>query len=493
MKNHHAFSVLLLLSSLASGLCGEDPKVQSTNSPPGRSRTPQELIDFANTEVKPIIEGLAKDRLPYLEICARFRDTVDVVHRCTGHRLGFAVLPQYCPLSKEIMSLVTDGTNGAPMVVVFLPAIADFYDVMKQVGRPRWRELFQSDLIVATMHSMEGARQCPRTKDRQEQVDSEAWANTCRYTLDPLYQRYRVPLTPKAFYIYRAWILSGGGDESFSCWTNAMQRMKQTNDMFMKAVKLREQARRSQGPEAERALAASAIACRDALEVHTRKGSPQIWAQTKVLLADVLREQARLSHGVEAGRLLADSAAALREALGVYTRGQHWARVQINLASVLRSQANLSKGPEASHFRDESIATCRAVLRVFAREKNPGQWAAAQMSLSLALQDQARHSQELEAAPLLAQSIEAIQAAMEVIKRTQSPKDWAMMQCILGCALAQQARHAQGAEKIRLLKDSEGAFRTSLEICTPADFPRLNKGVSNLLARVEQRLKEAKQ
>src|SRR6202034_657236 len=89
---------------------------------------------------------------------------------------------------------------------------------------------------------------------------------------------------------------------------------------------------------------------RDMLEVNTRAGLPQAWAETQNNLGTVLKHQADRARADKAVALLDDAVQAFRSALEVDTKHdlpQAWARTQNNLGIALADEAVRARGDKS--------------------------------------------------------------------------------------------------------------------------------------------------
>ena len=154
-----------------------------------------------NVEVSLLL--VASGRTQYPEINARLLSAQLQI-------IPINLVATYHWASKDIEGSAGKNPDGTDIVQIYVPALMDLFRALECSGRPDWREVFESHLIVLFLHEMEHVRfKKPLEAHIDIQEESRAWAETCKYTIHPLAQK-GIPLLPNDEVIYGAWRESAG-------------------------------------------------------------------------------------------------------------------------------------------------------------------------------------------------------------------------------------------------------------------------------------------
>ncbi len=222
-------AMMLASIVLVTGYCiiSSNPKPQSamTSAKTPHQWTESELKAFwARGAQKLIQEDLMNGQLPYPEINDRFRILNEKIIARTGKPFHVSLSTKYHWADKRVEGSSGIDTNGVEGIELYVPAIANTFEILRTAGSPQWREAFQTHLIIIIMHEMdhtESDDKMPGHIDIKE--ESRAWADTCRYTITPLFETHKQTFSESEYEFYRAWKLANGDPNSIY-WLNAVKK-----------------------------------------------------------------------------------------------------------------------------------------------------------------------------------------------------------------------------------------------------------------------------
>jgi hypothetical protein len=109
-----------------------------------------------------------------------------------------------------------DGREG--VVVISIPALMKRFDPMQRVGNPGWREAFERSVIITIMHEFEHLAHDRLTEDHFKEhknlvkAETGAWHRTCKFTIQPLFEKYGFGLDWYSNQFYELWCQNGKSD-----------------------------------------------------------------------------------------------------------------------------------------------------------------------------------------------------------------------------------------------------------------------------------------
>ena len=191
-------------------------------------RTTEEMKAFWDRELNDlVIERWAKGRLPYPEINARFKTLHDEIIRQTGKPLSVGLVKNYYWAGNEVCGTSEYNiTNDTYYVSLIMPNAMDMFEVLSRTHVPRWRERFESHIIITLMHELEHTTTAKRTRTNSAidvMEESRAWAETCRHTIAPLRQVHNLPMNDYYLTFLVAWTQSMG-DTNNPYWVVQMNK-----------------------------------------------------------------------------------------------------------------------------------------------------------------------------------------------------------------------------------------------------------------------------
>lgn len=201
--------------------------IQNTHSygTAGKQYSSEEYRTFWDRELAPIIPNqIVTNAIPYPEINEEFIRKCQKITNRFG-RLGFNLCTKYHVVSTRIEgSAIT--TNGVAYVNLYMPAILNGYERLRQGNYKKWHEAFKSHVLVLYMHELDHLEDDRVGKFSHIDALHEAsiFAKTAEHVLVPLVEKYHVPLIAGDGKIYEAWIRSGRNADSPE-WIRFMQKM----------------------------------------------------------------------------------------------------------------------------------------------------------------------------------------------------------------------------------------------------------------------------
>lgn len=218
-----ALSLIIAYIMIANSKPNASPSNTSTVS--ARVKSDVELHYFFDTEVKGIIDSIV-DGNSYPEINVHFKDYYDRIFQKTHKNLniGLSITHHWASDNIEASGKYDEKTNTA-MMEIYVPSLMYWFEINQALNQPHWKEAFKSHIIILFMHEMEHVIPLAPSKEKIDiEEESRAWYNTCTYTIDPLIQKYKLPINNDSYKLYQAWLLSKG-DRSSITWYNAVYNL----------------------------------------------------------------------------------------------------------------------------------------------------------------------------------------------------------------------------------------------------------------------------
>jgi hypothetical protein len=190
-------------------------------------RSDSEVKKFWAEELHELIFlQLVESKLPYSEINDHFSDCIKHINSRTGMQMNVSLSTSYHWSSNDVEgSASVDPNDGSVVIMLFVPAIMDLFDFLKFSNSPRWRDAFQAHCIMLFMHELEHLnKDTPMKKHIDMEEESRAWAETCRYTISPLVEKYNLPLISNDSNMYHAW-KECAGDTNSEVWRLAIAKL----------------------------------------------------------------------------------------------------------------------------------------------------------------------------------------------------------------------------------------------------------------------------
>ena len=222
-----AMMLMSIVLVIAYYVVSPNPKPQSatTSSKTPRQWTVPELKDFWAREAQSLIQDdLMNGHLPYPEINDRFRKLNEKIIARTGKPFHVSLSTEYHWADMRVEGSAGIDTNGVEGIELYVPAIANTFEILRAAGNFQWRQAFQTHLIIIIMHEMDHTEcddKMPEHIDINE--ESRAWADTCRYTITPLFETYKQTFSESEYEFYRAWKLANGDANSIH-WLHAVRK-----------------------------------------------------------------------------------------------------------------------------------------------------------------------------------------------------------------------------------------------------------------------------
>jgi tetratricopeptide (TPR) repeat protein len=225
---------------------------------------------------------------------------------------------------------------------------------------------------------------------------------------------------------------------------------------------------RLRGERAEN-LEKAIVAYELVLQIRTREAFPEDWAMTQNNLGATYRDRLR----GERAENIEKAITAHELALQIYTReaySENWAMTQTNLGNAYLKRL---RGERAENI-EKGITAYELALQVFPREAFPENWATTQNNLGAAYGDRLRG----ERAENLEKAIAAYELALQIRTREAFPEKWATTQNNLGTAYGARLR----GERAENLEKAIVAYELALQVKTREAFPQDWAGTQNNLA-----------
>jgi hypothetical protein len=228
MKTMKRFGVAAVAVMIV-GMCVYLMKMQITsNNPP--HHTSQELHDFWDAELNEWINSyVGGSNLVYPEINKRFEFINQSVVTIQKKPVAISLVEGYHLLNPKV--LASAGLNASARVAnieLYIPALLNQFNDFKKTGRPNWHNEYRTHVLIVMMHELEHLAQVWHVSVQPTHIDiaeeSRAWAETCRHTMVPLVENYKVTICDTEATFYKAWKVSGGNTNHVA-WTDALNKI----------------------------------------------------------------------------------------------------------------------------------------------------------------------------------------------------------------------------------------------------------------------------
>ena len=186
--------------------------------------TTNELVSFWTNELQSLVaDQIVVGKLPYPEINDRFHFLNNTIITNTGKPVAVTLSTLYHWASKRIEGAVGfNETNKTFGIDLYIPSIGDHFEELQRTSQDRWQDAFQCHIIILFMHELEHTLATNHAQHIDVQEESRAWADTCRYTVVPLFKKYHLPLIAGDGKFYHAW-KDADGDMTNTLWLTAIQ------------------------------------------------------------------------------------------------------------------------------------------------------------------------------------------------------------------------------------------------------------------------------
>jgi tetratricopeptide (TPR) repeat protein len=224
---------------------------------------------------------------------------------------------------------------------------------------------------------------------------------------------------------------------------------------------------RLRGERAEN-LEKAIVAYELVLQIRTREAFPEDWAMTQNNLGNVYGDCLRGEHAEN----LEKAIVAYELALQIRTREafpEDWAMTQNNLGATYRDRL---RGERAENL-EKAITAHELALQIYTREAYSENWAMTQTNLGNAYLKRLRG----ERAANIEKGITAYELALQVFPREAFPENWATTQNNLGAAYGDRLR----GERAENLEKAIAASELALQVYTRESFPENWAGTQNNL------------
>ncbi len=190
------------------------------------TRSDLEIRTFWDTEVNDVVKSIIKSESPYPEVNKHFQEYLTRIIEKTGKSLTVNLSTKYHKASDLVeASGGYDEKGNSAIMEFYVPSIMDNFEANQKLNRPHWREAFKTHVLIIFMHEMEHIiKPSPSQKSINMEEESRAWYDTCTYTVAPLMQKYRIPVSGDTWVLYQAWLDSNG--QRFSpVWQDAIRNL----------------------------------------------------------------------------------------------------------------------------------------------------------------------------------------------------------------------------------------------------------------------------
>ena len=192
------------------------------------SQAEQEAFWKAHLEPT-VVQQLFAGKYAIPEINERYNFLFVSIEKRYGTKVVGSLVNHYHEVSQQI-GAGSWVNKGVPTLEIYIPAQMDIYAQLQKealLSSPA-DKLFEIQAICSTMHELEHLAWNPDgvdplTKEGLIVIERQAWANTCRYELEPLVTKYQFSLPSGVAPIYQAW-LRAGKDENNPAWEATIRK-----------------------------------------------------------------------------------------------------------------------------------------------------------------------------------------------------------------------------------------------------------------------------
>ncbi len=211
--------ILAIVCSVAPLIKSGGEKIAETRHPDSSPYSDEELKQFWENHAYPIMSSLINHTYHIPEINDRYLKENILINKRYG-TLKVHMSQTYITNSHEIMAASQIKSNTAIMILV-IPKMLIVYRGLESSRDPVWRERFENVFVISVMHELDHltyekipAKNEKIPLDKLVELEKQAWALTCEYTLAPLVEKYNSPLESSDQIYYTNWIYTGRSVDS---------------------------------------------------------------------------------------------------------------------------------------------------------------------------------------------------------------------------------------------------------------------------------------
>lgn len=214
--------VILLLPSPQHPL--KDSRTPAPTNSAESSRSLEDMQGFMDTHLATILmETLPKRQFRFPEIQERYDLLAQKIQQQYGKGYVLNPVGKYHPSSK-LVSMAAGIENRNPTITLSMPSVMDMWEAWRTLGLRE--DSIEVLVVVDLLHELDhlaggglpdGGTSYPFEKWIEN--ETRTWGETCEYTLRPLIEMYKEPLSPREQTYYQMWVRSKRNADS-PVWKN---------------------------------------------------------------------------------------------------------------------------------------------------------------------------------------------------------------------------------------------------------------------------------
>ncbi len=197
----------------------------------GHGRSEQDVKQFAETNLFPLLRELYDGKCPFPEVQQRFNVMEKLVRHRFGKNVHFRVLTTYANKTNTLIIASALPAKDKPEIAFAVPSFMDLYEKERAAG-PGFEERSCITVLSACMHEFDHLEVEPFLEGDtlppfEQRIQSEcvAWDKTCRFTLGPMLKSGRTLAYDDAEF-YRAWQRTGQNSTN-QAWVEFIRKQYQ--------------------------------------------------------------------------------------------------------------------------------------------------------------------------------------------------------------------------------------------------------------------------
>ncbi len=220
-------AIIFLLPSPPRSTSPADARKSVQANPEESSRTLEEMQEFMDLRLARLLtETFPGHQFRLSKIQERYDLLAQKIQQQYGKGYILNPVNKYHPSSKLVaMAASVEATN--PTITLSMPSVMDMWEAWQKLGLRE--DSIEVLIVVDFLHELDhlaggGLPEEGSAYPFEKWIENETrtWGETCEYTLRPLIETYKEPLSPREQTYYRLWV-RGGNNVDSPLWKDFIQ------------------------------------------------------------------------------------------------------------------------------------------------------------------------------------------------------------------------------------------------------------------------------
>jgi len=190
-----------------------------------------QMVQFWNMEMNDILVPLVNGQYALSEVQQRYNLLNDQIVARYGQKIRVNisdVFPRDIPGENKIIAFGASMKDGEPQIAIFVPGLLLLFEQMLFTGRPDFRNLFGTFVVISFMHELDhlqiGFSGNEDSLEGTINTEKLAWAQTCQQTIRLFAEVYHQEISSLDARYYSAWVECGRNADS-QAWKGFITEM----------------------------------------------------------------------------------------------------------------------------------------------------------------------------------------------------------------------------------------------------------------------------